>query len=100
MTTIPAINTFEPDAQSCLMEYRLDLFDRHGRPCDVDYIDAAGHDAAAIAAREVLDATPCCLFGRLYTRRADDVGDVCVATITRANTSSGRRPPSPESGPP
>jgi hypothetical protein len=99
MTTRPAIDVFEPDKQSCLTECRLDLVDRHSLPCDVDYIDAADHDAAAVAAREPLDATPGCLFGRLYARRADDIGDVCVATITRDN-SPVRRRPSPDRDPP
>ncbi len=99
MTTRRAIDTFEPDEQSCLTEYRFDLVDRHGRLCDVDYIDAADHDDAAIAARKRLNTTPACRLGRLYARRADDIGDVCVATITRDN-SPVRRRPSPDRDPP
>ena len=99
MTTRRAVDTFEPDEQSCLTEYRFDLLDRHGRLCDVDYIDAPDHDAAAVAARDRLDATPGCLFGRLYARRADDVGDVCLATITGDNGPVRRRP-SPDRDPP
>ncbi len=99
MTSRPAIDTFEPDAQSRLTEYRLDVIDRYGRLCDVDYIDAVDHDDAAIAARKRLNATPACRLGRLYARRADDIGDVCVATITRDNTSVRRHPP-PDRDPP